>query len=264
MSAGFGDQYLDGSGFGDPYPLSAGDLSGFGDPYDSPRAVVAPASQTLPHTGGAPLVLIGDFPTELAPYKLTMSVDGQTRELYSGRAGQGAHLHPLRGKLRSYTPPSPAGTYTLTLLYGPSFGQSLELTNALEVAPAPRLAERYALARLFPSLYATGPRDSQSQAIDPATETPTRGTLELVIETAAQLLTKHAAPATVTTAPTPPSAAPLIPVESVLGFAPTGRAWIDGQLRAYTLSGQALQLTDTTRRHIPEGAEVKAHVYRTT
>lgn len=264
MSAGFGDQYLDGSGFGDPIPLSAADLSGFGDPYDTPAAAVAPASQTLPHTGGAPLTLLGSFPTSLAPYKLTMSVDGQTRELYSGRAGQGAHLHPLRGKLRSYTPPSPAGTYTLTLLYGPSFGQSLALVNALEIAPAPRLSERYALARLFPALYATGPRDSNSQELDNATQTPTRGALELVIETAAQLLTKHAAPSTVTTAPTAPQAAPLIPVESVLGFATTGRAWIDGQLREYTLNGQALQLTDTTRRHIPAGAEIQAHVYRTT
>jgi hypothetical protein len=262
-AAGFGDLYTGAAGFGDPYPTGGGDVAGFGDPYDTPTAALSQQSRRLPHTGGAPVIIRGELPPELGPYMLTMNIDGQPRPLYSGHAGQGPALIPLRGELRAYTYPSPAGTYPLTLHYGPSYGASLTLSETLTIEPAPRLAERYAIARQWPAHYATGPRDSLSQPIDTAAETPTRGALEIILETAAQLLTMDAAPATVTTAPTAPQAAPLIPLESSLGFPEAGRVWIAGELYDYELSGQALQLSATTRRHIPARTEVTLYVYRT-
>ena len=201
-TAGFSDPLAPAWGFGDPLE-APGIEAGFGDPYDVLRVELSTATRQAPHTGGAPVEVLGNLTP--GAYRLQLTIDGEPRELYSGIAGQGATLYPLRGgRLRGYTPPAPAGLYTLRLLHGPGYAQTLELSERLEIAPASRLAERYTLARSLPELYETGPRDYSAQPIDTATETPRRTALELIIETAAQLTPCTARASSVTTTDTPP------------------------------------------------------------
>jgi hypothetical protein len=242
-AAGFGDPTAAALGFGDPFEVLGLD-AGFGDPYDTLSAELSASTRTAPHTGGAPVEIRGQLPA--GPCRVQLTIEGTPRELYSGRAGQGSILYPRRGGvLRGYTPPAPAGSYQLTLLYGPSLSQSLILSEALEVVPAARLAERYQLARYFPALYASGPRTYEQQPIDPATKTPTRGALELIIETAAALATGTARPSSVTTADTPAGEGLTLELESVLGFPERGRVWIAGHAEpvAYELASAPRSLT---------------------
>jgi len=242
MSAGFGDPYTEGSawGFSDPYE-AAGTEAGFGDPYDLTRAELSSGRAVVPHTGGAPLELVGFFPSP--PYMIRLTIEGTQRELYSGRPAQGPLLYPVRGRLRAYTLPSPAGEYELTLLSGPGFTQAATLSQRLEVAPAARLHERYTLAQSWPALYATGPRESEAQDIDTATKTPSRGALEVIIETGAAVTTRTARPASVTTTDTAAGEYELT-LESLLGFPQEGELWIGTHPHTFpftrTLSGVRL------------------------
>lgn len=232
MSAGFADPYTEGSawGFSDPYE-AAGAEAGFGDPYDLTRAELSGGRAVVPHTGGAPLDLVGFFPSP--PYMIRLTIEGTQRELYSGRPAQGPLLYPSRGRLRAYTLPSPAGEYELTLLHGAGFQQSTPLSQRLEVAPAARLHERYTLAQSWPALYATGPRESAAQDIDTATRTPTRGALEVLLETGASVTTRTARPASITTTATTAGESVELTLESLLGFPERGALWIGTHPHAF-------------------------------
>lgn len=229
-TAGFSDPEAPAWGFGDPLEAQ-GVEAGFGDPYDVLRVELASGTRTAPHTGGAPVELVGNL--EPGAYMIQLTIDGAPVEFYSGIAEQGPTLYPRRGgRLRGYTPPAPAGTYTLKLLYGPGYTQTLTLSEQLTIEPAARLAERYHLARYLPTLYASGPRDYSQHDIDPATETPRREALELIIETSAQLATGTARPSSVAVTDTAAGEGLTIELESLLGFPQSGRVWIGAHPRA--------------------------------
>lgn len=264
MLQGYGDPEAGGLGFGDPEPLTPLLEEGYGDPYGALTVLLLSAG-TLPHLGGAPLELGGLIPLDLAPYRasITRTDTGEQVFFYSGIAGQGADLYPIRDRLTAFSPRAPAGTYTLSLYYGAGYTQRLDLAGALTIEPAARLRPRYALARLFPALYATGARALSDRPLDTATTTPPApGTLEGLIDAAALVIGGlGTAPATITSA-SYERGAEVIAVETTLGFEAAGRAWINGALYAYTVT-TALELNITPPLAAPlnAGAEVLAHAY---
>jgi hypothetical protein len=264
MLQGYGDPDAGGLGYGDPEPAAPLLEEGYGDPY-APLLIELLSAGDLPHQGGAPLELGGLIPLHLAPYRaaITRADTGEQVFFYSGRAGQGANLYPLRDRLTCFSPRAPAGVYTLRLFYGPGFTSRLDLVGAITIAPTARLRPRYALARAFPSLYATGARDLSDSPLDDASATPPApGALEGLIDAAALVIGGLGTAAATIASASAERGAELISVESTLGFSPEGRAWIGGGLYSYTLSAPlALSISPPLSAPIDTGAEVYAHAY---
>lgn len=263
---GYGDPDAGGLGYGDPEPVTPLLEEGYGDPY-APLLIELLSAGDLPHQGGAPLELGGLIPLHLAPYRaaITRADTGEQVFFYSGRAGQGADLYPRRDRLTAFSPRAAAGVYTLRLFYGPGFTSRLDLVDALSIAPTARLRPRYALARAFPSLYATGPRALTDRPIDTASTTPPApGALEGLIDAAALIIGGlGTGAATLTTAGAARGSSSLS-VEATLGFPAAGRAWIGGELYAYEITAPlTLTITPTLSAPLDAGAEVLAHAYPT-
>lgn len=264
MLGGYGDPEAGGLGYGDPEPDAPLLEEGYGDPYGALSVHVLSAG-TLPHQGGALFELGGLIPLELAPYRasITRADTGAQVFFYSGRAGQGADLYPERGRLTCFSPRAAASTYTLTLFYGAGFASRIELIGAVTVAPSPRLRPRYALARAFPSLYATGARALTDRPIDDASTTPPApGALEGLIDAAALIIGGLGTGAATLTTAGAARGASAVSVEATLGFGEAGRAWIGGALYGYQVTAPlTLTLTPTLSAPLDAGAEVLAHAY---
>lgn len=264
MLQGYGDPEAGGLGYGDPDPDAPLLEEGYGDPYGA-LSVRVLSTGDLPHQGGAPFEMGGLIPLHLAPYRaaITRADTGEQVFFYSGRAGQGADIYPERGRLKCFSPRAAAGTYTLALFYGPGFTSRLDLVGAVTVAPTARLRPRYALARAFPSLYATGPRALTDRPIDTASTTPPApGALEGLIDAAALVIGGLGTGAATLTTAGAARGASALSVEATLGFGEAGRAWIGGEFYRYQVTAPlTLTITPTLSAPLDAGAEVLAHAY---
>ena len=256
---GYGDPNHNGLGYGDPTPLTSPyplEL-GYGDPTRQVIIEVSKNSQRLPHLGGAPIFLNGIIPIDRGPYRVKAQIGNEQVFLYSGQAGKGYDLTPLRDELLCFSPPAPAGSYNLVIMYGPHFTDSLTIPNGLNIQPATRNLFGYITKTLYPKFYKTGPKNNEQQQIDTAINKPAqRGPLELLIDAfsfSAQEIGGRLQ--TATTAETQKGQT-LLQVESVLGFPQNGIVYISNKEYAYTLENNNLRLSTAPLKTIPEKEQV--------
>lgn len=256
---GFGDPVEGGLGFGDPEPLTLIQERGFGDPEDIDLYTIDLETRIVYHTGGAEVIIRGVLFQDLAPYRAEIMVNNTALFCHSGEAGQGAELYPLRDEIYCYTPPAPVGVYPLILRFGLNFSQSASLS--VEFVADNRGAERYRLRSLFPSHYNTGPRASSLDPLDVGATVEEEGPLALLLDTAGRIFQEIAGVASTVTRARAERGALRIELESVLGFAEEGEAWINRERIAYSLdSSQNALIVEALKRAVPIYAEVTHHV----
>lgn len=232
-------------GFGDPTPTAWDPLldplsPGFGDPESAP-VVPLPLAGDLRYAdeGGEIVKVIGSWPVT-GPYRVRLS-DGAVLypvagHCYSARPGFGVdcYTEPKRRILSFATPPLSPGLYSVIIYYGPAFGSSVTLTDALEVVTRGQAQEVYQLRGRYPAFWAVGASQVGVDPLDlPAHPTAPLETLTRALGQAAQQVT--GAPTTRLTAPlgVDDTSAEL---ESPLGFpVDGGEVWIGVRLYAYAL-----------------------------
>lgn len=252
---GYGDPSINGLGYGDPTPPTSPypQELGYGDPTRQIIIEVDSSSRNLPHLGGAPIFLRGIIPEENGPYRVKALIGSEQVFLYGGQAGKKYDITPNRNELICFSPPAPAGSYNLVILYGPHFTDSLTITNGLNIKPAMRNNLGYATKALYPRFYTTGPKNNEQQELDTASTAPNqRGPLELLIDSFAfQAQSIAGRLQTATTAETPPGQT-LIQAESALGLPSTGSVYIANKKYTYTLENENLRLNTAPLKTIPE------------
>lgn len=255
---GFGDPSAGGLGFGDPEPLTPLPELGFGDPNNIDLYTVDIETRTIYHTGGAEVIIRGLLFGDLAPYRAELTFNNTPLYFHSGEAGRGFELYPFRGALYCYSPPVPVGVYPLVLRFGPQYGQSVTLS--LEVKADNRGLERYRLRELFPSHYQTGPRASSLDPLDLGQEIIEEGPLALILDTAGRVFQELAGAASTIARARAERGATRIALESSLGFADSGRAWVGEELLSYTLdSAQDELIIEALKNPVREGEEIIHH-----
>ena len=260
---GYGDLETGGLGYGDLTPLNLILERGYGSPSQILRLEIASGSIDVSHLGGSQVRLIGLIPTDLQPYRASISIDNEEVYLYSGQAGQGSDLNIDRDALICFTPPAPVGLYDLKIRYGTGFFQEIVLSNVINVMVRNRSNETYLLRSLFPSHYNTGARTSVlDKVLDGSIREDKQAPLSTILDTAGMLLQEiSSAPVTVLTGQASRGATSLS-VESVLAFALSGRLWLAGSLYDYTLQSNSIQLSSPLKIDVAQGEEVIYHAYK--
>ncbi len=255
---GYGDPESGGLGYGDPESLAGSVLErGYGSPNQEALIYLELRSTRVHHRGGAKIQLTGPLSDGLAPYRLSIHVYGETVYLYSGIAGQGPNLIKRRGDLEAYTPPAPAGSYTLTLHCGPSFLTTYTVGSALVIEPDNRGAQRYTARSLPPNFYTTGARFSGQEPVDLATVKPPRpAQLHQILDIFGRISQEHAGSAQTVLARDHARGETALELESLLGFGDSGAVYIDAQRYSYTVSGSQLTLSSGLKSAQPELSEV--------
>jgi len=255
---GYGDPEAGGLGYGDPESL-AGTVEelGYGDPSQEALIYLELRDSRAHHRGGAPLHFAGPLSDHLAPYRLSIDVGGVTTYLYSGIAGQGFDLLKRRGELEAYSPPAPAGSYTITLHCGPNFGLQFPLSTPLIIEPDNRGNQRYSARRSAPHLYQTGARYNALDPLDLATMKPQRPPyMHQILDIFGRLTQElSGAPQTVL-ARDHQQGETALELESLYSFALKGEVIIEGDLYPYTISGSQLTLGRGLKRALPQLSEV--------
>jgi hypothetical protein len=233
---GYGDLEAGGLGYGDPTPLNPVLERGYGSPSQIIRFEIAGGSVDVSHLGGSEIRLIGLIPRDLQPYRDT---------------------------LICFSPPAPVATYDLKILYGANFLQEIVLSNAVNVRVRNRSNETYLLRSLFPSHYNTGARTSlQDKILDGSIREQEQAPLSTILNTTGILLQElSSSPMTVLTSPALRGATSLN-VESVLGFASSGRLWLGSVLMSYTLQNNSIQLNSPLKFDVAQGEEIVYHAYK--
>ena len=260
---GYGDLEAGGLGYGDPTPLNPVLERGYGSPSQIIRFEIAGGSVDVSHLGGSEIRLIGLIPRDLQPYRASIEIGSEEVFLYSGQAGQGYDLNLDRDALICFSPPAPVATYDLKIRYGASFLQEIVLSNAVNVRVRNRSNETYLLRSLFPSHYNTGARTSlQDKILDGSIREQEQAPLSTILNTAGILLQElSSSPMTVLTSPALRGAT-LLSVESVLGFASSGRLWLGSVLMSYTLQNNSIQLNSPLKFDVAQGEEIVYHAYK--
>jgi hypothetical protein len=245
-------------GWGDPTPTSwdsSGSDHGYGSPSESPTPLLLSAGEAGAE-GGYLIELGGILPRELAPYRLQI-LDGSEAVpvggCFGGVAGLGALLFPTErgGLLRAFTPPLSVGVYGLRLLWGPSFGLSVDIPNGLRILRSERLVETYHARSLWPSHWSAGARDFDLEG-PRGEEAPQGGPLELILTAAGRRAAELSG--SVSTITTSSTKGPALAVESSLFFPTSGRAWLGSAPVFYTRTGdQELTLTEPLLAPCREG-----------
>ena len=255
---GYGDPESGGLGYGDPESLAGSVLErGYGSPNQEALLYLELRAARVHHRGGAKIQLTGPLSDDLAPYRLSMQIGGETVYLYSGIAGQGPDLIKRRGDLEAFTPPAPAGSYTLTLHCGPSFLTTYTVGSALVVEPDNRGAQRYTARRAPPNFYTTGARFSAQEPVDLATVKPPRpAQLHQVLDIFGRISQEHVGGPQTVLARDHARGETALELESLLGFGDSGAVFIEGQRYPYTVSGSQLTLSSGLKSAQPELSEV--------
>jgi len=255
---GYGDPESGGLGYGDPDSLAGSVLErGYGSPNQEALIYLELRSARVHHRGGAKIQLTGPLSDDLAPYRLSIDVDGVTTYLYSGIAGQGPDLIKRRGDLEAYTPPAPAGSYTITLHCGPNFLTTYTVGTALVIEPDNRGEERYIARRLPPSFYSTGARFSGLDPLDLATSAPERPPyLHQILDVFGRISQTHVGSAQTVLARDHARGETALELESLLALPDNGQVSIDTHLYSYSISGSQLTLSTGLKRDLPQLSEV--------
>ena len=251
---GYGDPSIGGLGYGDPHPSSAVAELGYGDPESIDLYVIELETREVYHTGGAEVIISGILFDSLAPYRLSLELNGVQTFFSSGIAGQAFNLYPSRNRLFCYSPPVPVGTYTLTLAFGPNFGQSVSLS--LIVRPDHRGGERYQMRRLFPYHYKVGERAHSLAPLDRGTSIQNETRLAMLTDTAGRILQDIGGSTQSITRAYANRGATEIQLETTFDFPDSGRVWIDGELISYTLTTDDRLTVSALKRPIRQGEEV--------
>lgn len=255
---GYGDPESGGLGYGDPDSLAGSVLErGYGSPNQEALIYLELRSARVHHRGGAKIQLTGPLSDDLAPYRLSIDVDGVTTYLYSGIAGQGPNLVKRRGDLEAYTPPAPAGSYAITLHCGPNFLTTYTVGTALVIEPDNRGEERYIARRLPPSFYSTGARFSGLDPLDLATSAPERPPyLHQILDIFGRISQEHVGSAQTVLARDHARGETALELESLLALPDNGQVSIDTHLYSYSISGSQLTLSEGLKRDLPQLSEV--------
>jgi hypothetical protein len=255
---GYGDPESGGLGYGDPASLSGSVLErGYGSPDQEALIYLELRSARVHHRGGAKVQLTGPLSDDLGPFRLSISIDSVTTYLYSGIAGQGPNLIKRRGDLEAFTPPAPAGSYTITLHYGPNFLQTVNIATPLIVEADNRGDERYLARRLPPAHMSTGARANGLEPVNLATSKPTRPPyLHMILDIFGRISQEHIGSAQTILARDHTRGETALELESLLALPDDGRVSIDGDLYSYSISGSQLTLSQGLKRDLPELSEV--------
>lgn len=257
---GFGDPSAGGLGFGDPTPASTFESLGFGDPSEIDIYYISLDSRNVYHSGGAEVTFKGIILEDLAPYRAEITINGSPVFFHSGVVGFVEELRPIRGELIAYTPPAPAGVYPLTLRFGVNYSQSVTLS--ITYHPDNRGAQRYRLRELFPAHYSTGARASELESLDLALTVDDETNLESVTDTIGRVFQELSGSAETITRALTNRGSSILSLESVLGFAESGRVWVGRSLLDYVsidLNNHTLTLSEPLRVAVKENERVVFH-----
>ena len=255
---GYGDPESGGLGFGDPESLAGVALErGYGSPNQEALLYLELRSSKVHHRGGAKVQVTGSLSDNLSPFRLSIQVEGVLTYLYSGIAGQGPNLIKRRGDLEAYTPPAPAGSYTITLHCGPNFAQAYTIGTALKIEADNRGGERHLARRLPPSFYETGARFNGLEPVDFAVSKPVRPPyLHQILDIFGRISQEHVgSPQTVLSRDHARGETDLS-TESTLSFPDSGVVSVDGRRYTYTHSGSQIVLSGGLKRNLPKLSEV--------
>lgn len=161
------------SGYGSPLAAGTGD-TGYGSPWS---ALVASALKLnsadgkFPDEGGVLASVVADWPVA-GPFRVRLYDQAgvaypNSDYCHSGLVGGGRQMSiPAAGldEVKFVVPPLPVGLYDIRVDFGPGFGASATLLQALLVVTRGRVRNTFDIRGRMPPLYRTGPAVS---SIDP-------------------------------------------------------------------------------------------------
>ena len=255
---GYGDPESGGLGYGDPESF-AGVVGerGYGSPNQEALLYLELRSSKVHHRGGAKVQVTGSLSDNLSPFRLSIQVNGALTYLYSGIAGQGPNLIKRQGDLEAYTPPAPAGNYTITLHCGPNFSQTYTVGTSLKIEPDNRGDERFFSCRLPPGFYQTGARFNALQPLDLAASKPARPSyLHMIFDIFGRISQEHVGSPQTVLSRDHARGETALSTESTLAFPDSGVVSVGGTRYTYTHSGSQIILSSGLKRNLPKLSEV--------